>query len=69
MDDMEKYIKQMVDDGYISEDGAPIKCSCACQDFKQVKEYYDEHLLVECQFQCNQCSKIVGHWAYGCWQI
>ena len=69
MDDMEKYIKQMVDDGYILEDGTPIKCSCACQDFKQVREYYEEYYLVEYQLQCTRCNKIVGHWAYGCWQV
>ena len=69
MSDMDKYVKQLVDDGFIAEDGTPIKCSCGCTDFERVKEYYDTHSLVEYQLQCARCNKIVGHWAYGYWQV
>ena len=66
---IEEYMKDHIESGYISESGAPLKCfSCGCTEFKRVKEYYCEHGIEEYSLQCS-CSKIVGHWAFGYWQI
>jgi hypothetical protein len=32
----EEYIKKQIKEGYISENGTPLKCWCGCTDFKQV---------------------------------
>lgn len=65
----EDYMDQLIKDGYISEDGTPLKCSCGCTDFEQTGEYYEEHSLVEYSLNCKSCGKRVGYWAYGNWDI
>ena len=67
----EDYIKRQVDEGYIANDGRPIKCVCGCTEFKQVDQYYGEGYIEEYSLECtNQdCLKIVGNWSYGYWQI
>lgn len=69
MDDLDKYIKQLITDGYIDENGAPLKCYCGCKDFDTTNEYYEEFGLIEYQLKCKNCGKKVGHWAYGNWEI
>ena len=66
---MEQYLVQEIEDGYINDKYAPIKCYCGCSDFTDVKQQYEEHMLVEYQVKCNSCGKAVGHWAYGQWTI
>lgn len=65
----EEYIKEQIREGYISENGTPLKCRCVCTDFKQVKQYYCVHGIEEYSLQCTDCLKIVGHWAFGNWQV
>lgn len=67
----EEEMKYRVDNGYMSEDGTPLKCECGCTDFKQVNQYYGEGWIEEYQLECKNeyCFKIVGHWAYGNWQL
>ena len=62
--------QQLVDKGYIEGDGAPIMClECNGRNFIQVKEDYIEGLLVEYMLRCSNCLNVVGHWAYGSWQM
>ena len=67
----EDYMKEQIEEGYIAENGTPLKCWCGCTDFKQVKQYYCEHGIEEYSLQCTniECLKIVGHWAFGNWQV
>lgn len=67
----EEYMKQQVEEGYISENGTPLKCLCGCINFKQMNVYLSEHGIEEYSLQCtnSECLKIVGHWAYGNWQV
>lgn len=68
-DEMQKYIDKKVKQGYILEDGTPLKCSCGCTDLEQTGEYYEEHWIVEYAVKCKSCGKQVGYWAYGSWEL
>ena len=67
--EVEDYIKQMVDNGFIKEDGTPLKCQCGCTDFEQSGEYWEEHTIIEYALNCKTCGERVGYWAYGYWDI
>lgn len=69
VDNSKEYFDQLISEGYINRDGSPRKCFCGCTEFKQVKEYREEHYLVEFQVQCLECGKINGLWAYGSWEM
>ena len=66
---MQKYINELVKEGYILEDGTPIKCYCGCKDFEEVNKYYENHSPIEFQLKCKKCGNIVGHWSYGYWEV
>ena len=67
---MEDYYKKQIEEGYIEEDGTPLKCECGCVNFKQVNQVYGEGWIEEYSLECRNedCLKIVGHWSYGYWQ-
>lgn len=67
----EEYIKMQVEEGYISEDGTPLKCTCGCKTFKKVNIYNEEGWEVEYSLECKNesCYRIVGTWSYGHWQL
>lgn len=65
----EEEMKYRVDNGFMASNGAPLKCECGVTDFKQINQYYGECYIEEYQLECNECHKIVGHWAYGNWQV
>jgi len=67
----EEYLKEQIEEGYIKEDGMPLKCGCGCTEFKQVKQYYGEGWIEEYSLECTNedCLKIVGHWAFGYWSV
>lgn len=64
-------MKRQIDEGYISENGQPKKCSCGCVEFKQVNQTYGEGGVEEYSLECEngECLKIVGHWSYGNWTV
>ena len=68
-EELEDYIDRLVKDGYIMEDGTPLKCVCGCTDFEQSGEYYDEHSIIEYALNCKACGAQVGYWSYGNWDI
>jgi len=67
----EEYYKQQIAEGYIAEDGTPLKCGCGCTEFKQVNQYYGEGWIEEYSLECanEDCLKIVGTWAFGKWDV
>lgn len=68
-DTTEDYINDMIRQGYMAEDGTPLKCKCGCTDFEMSDEYRGSYGLEEYSLKCTKCSMTVGHWAYGYWQL
>jgi hypothetical protein len=68
---IEDYFKERIDGGYISENGAPLKCECGCTEFKDINQYYGEGWIEEYSLECTNedCLKIVGTWSFGNWEI
>jgi hypothetical protein len=64
-----EYLKGEIEAGYVAEDGTPLKCHCGCTEFTNVNEYFCQYGREEYEQKCNNCGKIVGHWAYGYWQV
>ena len=69
MEDMQEYLKKMVDEGYINEDGSPIKCVCGETEFEMTDKYYSHFGIEEYQLKCPSCGAKVGHWAFGNWLV
>lgn len=70
LDPTELYLKHMIAEGYIDGEGAPLKCPiCGCTKHEQSRIYYEEHYEVEYDIVCTKCRKIIGHWAYGSWEV
>jgi len=67
----EDYYKEQIAEGYIAENGTPLKCGCGCTEFKQVNQYYGEGWIEEYSLECTNedCLKIVGTWAFGHWDV
>ena len=67
---MQEYIDEMVKQGYIAEDGTPLKCHfCGSKKLEEVGQYYEDCVLVEYEVKCKLCGKRVGYWAYGSWEL
>jgi len=68
----EEYMSIIIEDGYIYPDGAPKKCF-DCNSEKLIGVNYDLldgwRDILEYDMKCEECNKIVGHWAYGHWQL
>lgn len=72
MDELRKYLKNLEDDGFIDENGKPLKCiHCVSgrEYLEDINESYGPVGLEEFEVRCNICNKVTGHWAYGNWQI
>lgn len=58
--------------GYIDADYEPLKCTCGSTDLEECnQDYLDTYYrgtILEFDYRCKQCGKILGHWAYGYWQ-
>lgn len=69
-EDMQKYIDELIEQGYIAEDGTPLKCKCGNTDFETKNSYGDGNNIVEeMDIYCKECGNLVGHWAYGAWDM
>lgn len=64
-ENFEQYIKQQIEDGYIKENGFPLKCLFCNSSDLNFKNKYQE----EVEVTCNKCGKEIGYWAYGNWLI
>lgn len=69
MTDMEKYIREQIDCGYIAENGTPLKCQFC--DSKELETFHnhEDHILVEKLVYCKSCNERVGDWNYGSWSV
>lgn len=66
----EEYNKQLIFDGYIKEDGEPIKCLYC--DSTNLHFNYKSHIqgvATECKVKCNECGNDVGYYYCGIWEI
>jgi hypothetical protein len=66
---VDEFIRQMIADGYLDSDLAPLKChNCDSMNLDQ-KYFYESTYVVEVDVTCKDCGNSVGHWAYGGWQV
>lgn len=69
METIGDYINKITEEGYIGTKGEPLKCySCGGNNFHKESVCYDNMMLCEYDMICS-CGTIVGHWAYGNWDI
>lgn len=66
---IDEYISERINSGFIAKDGKPLKCECGCIDFTDFDEYFCQYGREEYAQKCNRCGKTVGRWAFGYWQI
>jgi hypothetical protein len=67
---LQHYINKSVKQGYITPNGYPLKCHCCnSHNLENCDKYHEEHLVIEYNRRCKDCKTIVGHWAYGHWDI
>lgn len=66
----EEYMEIQIKDGYIYQDGTPLKCfNCDCEKLKDNITDSTEQGIMEYAKVCTNCNKVVGCWAYGHWQL
>lgn len=62
--------EQLIVEGYIEEDGTPIKCyHCEHTEFEIKDKCHIEGLLCEYGVYCKKCGKLTAYWAYGNWAV
>lgn len=67
---MHEYMQQQVNDGYINEKGAPLKCQfCESTRLSDHNRSVSDYGVLEYEVFCDSCDKKVGHWAYGNWTV
>jgi len=67
---MEEYIRQQIKDGYINNNGSPLKChKCECNKLEQKINDRMESIVCEYKMICTNCNSDVGYWSYGNWQL
>jgi hypothetical protein len=67
---IESEMKFLFDNGYVNEDGRPLKCVyCNETEIGRRNEQYMEHGLCEFEAYCKKCNESIGYWSYGYWQV
>ncbi|MDP1513101.1 hypothetical protein Q8I65_23355 [Paenibacillus ottowii] len=66
---LEEYINRQIADGYIAENGYPLKCHHCDSTKINIEDFYDEHVVVEKEATCVDCGGRVGYWGYGNWEV
>lgn len=69
METIEEYIKKMVELGFMTPKGEPLKCQCGHEKFLDKVTDRNEHGVLEFDRICTNCDRVVGNWAYGQWMI
>lgn len=64
---IEQWIEEEVKNGYIKEDGTPIKCHCGGEELEQKITDTIEGHVCEYDMGCIKCGKVCGTWSYGNW--
>ena len=72
----EDYVDDMIKEGLISENGAPLKChKCEGKNFIEYDHDYLDYCyghgvnLLEYKVKCETCKTDVGYWVAGNWQF
>ncbi|KAF6564515.1 hypothetical protein G9G63_10250 [Paenibacillus sp. EKM202P] len=69
-EDIGEYINRQSSDGYITEDGYPLKCHhCDSAKINIEDTYREDHFVVEKEASCKDCGGHVGRWSYGTWEV
>lgn len=67
---LDEYVNNLITAKYLTQNGEPIKClHCGSQDLTDCNHYVEEMYVVEYDMKCKHCGEILGHWAYGNWEI
>lgn len=62
--------KRLLDNGFITKDCEPIRCTfCGSKDLRYDNHYKEEWYVVAYDSICNNCGKKLGHWEYGVWEF
>lgn len=71
MKSIEEQFKDMVEEGLICKDGAPLKCFyCKNKELEEYQEYFEDYWgRVEFSLKCKKCQKHIATWAYGSWDM
>ncbi|SDX05008.1 hypothetical protein [Paenibacillus sp. PDC88] len=66
-----EYFERMISEGYIEEDGTPLKCPhCESADVEERNHLYEDYIcLLEYQMFCKPCNVSIGQWSYGSWEV
>lgn len=63
-----EYLNKLFEDGYIAKNGEPLKCEfCDSKELEDFNENYSDYGIVEYSVKCEECGKVLAHWAYGDW--
>lgn len=66
-EDEESLIHNMVEQGYLSGVGEPLKCyKCGSVSMLDDSGYEDQH-IVHISRSCGRCGTHLGEWDYGSW--
>lgn len=65
----EEHIADLVNRGFVTEQGAPLKCfHCESEHLEEGDSFYEEmHGQVEYSVRCKKCGEHVVTWSYGGW--
>lgn len=67
---IEQYLKELEEQGYIANDGKPLKCIyCDSSEIEEINHIYEENILIEHEIECLNCFKITGLNIRDSWQI
>lgn len=69
-EDEKRFELALIERGYISKEGCPIKCACGSDSLREEVRDIIEHsgwMTSELEMMCNDCGNSVGYWAYGYW--
>lgn len=63
------YSYECIDEEFNFEDGQPKKCIyCGCKKSNSEVKGKINYAVCEEEHYCLNCRKIIGYWAYGCWE-
>lgn len=66
----EDYYNHLLNEGFIREDGTPLKCfQCESKNLEEYQEYYEEYRRIEFSVRCKDCKEHVNTWVYGNWSV
>lgn len=64
-----EYIKDLIDNGYILNDGTPLKCiHCESNDIKFDHKSHIQGVVTEIEVTCNSCKNNTGNYYCGIWE-